>query len=252
MDGTIVLSWKPITDAVLSYYTIRHDGNESSATYANAVTIVSKVPRPATSVTVPAKPGTYFIRAFSKTGEQSVTAASVVVPANSLRTFTTALSTTEQAPSFSGTKTGTAISGSSLILSSYATAPSSGTYDLTGPSTSYIDTSSARIVRARIDMQIFRKDDTSGLFDNLVGNVDALAGLWDDLTGFTQVNDIEVVSYIRTTTDNPASSPSWSSWTEFTAGEFYGRAFEFRVQLESSSDNVTPRIDSLIGRVEYD
>ena len=90
------------------------------------------------------------------------------------------------------------------------------------------------------------------LFDDLPGLIDSQPGLWDDLTGFSQISDIDVKCFIRTTTDDPAGSPTWSAWKQYQAGEFYGRAFEFRVELKSYSDNVTPAITNLSAWIMYD
>lgn len=285
--GMILLEWDPPTDQSLSYFKIRHALEETGATWANSTTAVNKIARPATSVAVPARPGTYFIRAFSKTGAQSETDASVVVPESALEDFSTTTNDTEH-PSFSGTHsntvpgtndtydgrtaadtnpddadartaadtntdqadggTATGFAGTGLlIIQNYVSAPSTGTYDFTG----YIDTTSARRVRARVDLQVTRQDDSSGLFDSLSGNFDSFSGLFDDLTGFSQATDTDVITYIATTTDDPSGTPTWSSWQKFQAGEYWGRAFKFRVTLTSETDNVTPAIDYLVAKVQY-
>ena len=91
--------------------------------------MVDKVARPATSVSVPARPGTYLTRAVSKTGEESSANSVVVVGDNSLRNYTTETETTAEETTFSGTKSNTTVVSNQLVLSSYATAPSTGTYD---------------------------------------------------------------------------------------------------------------------------
>lgn len=245
--GMILLEWDPPTDQSLSYFKIRHALEETGATWANSTTAVNKIARPATSVAIPARPGTYFIRAFSKTGAQSDTDASVVVPEAALEDFSTTTNSNNQHTTFTGTKTGTTVTSSELEITSYATAPSSGEYEFD----TYIDTTTARRVRARVDLEVRRKDASAGLFDDLSGNFDDLTGLFDDLTGFSQVTDTEVITYIATTTDDPSGSPTWSSWQQFQAGEYWGRAFKFKVKLTSSTDNVTPAIDYMIAKVQY-
>ena len=249
-DGTITLSWDAVTDQNLSHYLLRWAREETGASWSNSSTVVDKVPRPGTSITVPTRPGTYLIRAVTKTGVQSVNNTTVVVPDNALRNWANETETTPQETTFSGTKSGTTVVSNQLVLSSYATAPTEGTYDFV--STDYIDTTSARVVRSWVDFNVLRDDGGATLFDDLVGNIDSLAGLWDDLTSFTQVSDIDVKSYISTTTDDPSGTPTWSSWQQFQAGEFYGRAFKFRVKLLSTSDNVTPAITNLSAWVLYD
>jgi hypothetical protein len=75
--------------------------------------------------------------------------------------------------------------------------------------------------------------------------------LFDDLTGFSAYEDIDVTTYISITQTDPAASPVWSAYQPFVAGDFYGRAFRFRVELNSSSPSVTPSITSLVARVQY-
>lgn len=246
VGGFISLSWAASTDGDLSYYVIRHALEETGATYANAVTVVDKVPRPATSIMVPAQPGTYFVRPVNKQGNQSSGATSIVVPTTALVPFTTTLTQSEHT-SFSGTKTGTTVTSSELRITDPSSAPSSGEYEFSN----YIDTGAVRTCRCRIDVNVNRHSNGSGLFDDLVGNFDSLAGLFDDLTGFTQASDSNVITYIATTDDDPSGSPVWSSWQPFIAGDFNGRAFKFKVRLDSTTDDITPSISALTARVEH-
>lgn len=244
--GFITLSWDPVTDLGLSYYRIRHALEESAATWANATTAVDKIARPATSVTLPVRPGTYLIRAVSKTGQVSENSTTVVVPETALEDFSNT-STQTESPTFAGTDSNTDTVSSELVLSSYATGPATGEYTFSN----YIDTTTARRARVRIDLETRRKDDSGGLFDDLAGQFDSLPGLFDDLTGFTQFDDTNVITYVSTTTDDPAGTPTWTSYQPFLAGEYYGRAFRFKVKLESESDDVTPAIDAMTARVQY-
>jgi len=244
--GNINLAWPPVTDADLSYYKIRHTTNEGSPSWSNAVTYVEKVSRPASSVSVPAKSGTYMIRAYDKLGTNSPQLSSVVVPANALETFTNNLSLTDS-PTFTGTKTNTSVVSSNLRITTTTSAPSTGTY----LSSTYIDTTSVRRVRAYIDLDVSRFDSGAGLFDDLAGPFDSLTGPFDDLTGGGNFDDTDVVTYISITNDNPAGTPTWSDYQIFQAGDFYGRAFRFKVELKSNSVNVSPSISSLVAKIKY-
>jgi hypothetical protein len=386
--GTVGLQWTASPNLDLSYYKIRHTTLESGATWSDAVTAVDKVPRPATSITVPVKSGTYMVRPYNKSTKTSAGFASVVIPSTNLETFTNNPVITAH-PTFTGTKvncsgaslattgasgtgsvatltfaaqasapfsvghsvtisgvtpagyngtyivtactttsvsfantttgsqtvagtavgalrinnrtfttTGTSGTGSvaTLTFATQASAPYSigstitvsgitpteynGTYTVTGCTTTsvsfastatgsqtvsgtiflasatydfstYIDTTTVRRVRTRVDLQVARYSIAGGLFDDLVGLFDSQAGLFDSLTGFSAYEDTDVVTYISTTPDNPAGTPTWSAYQPFVAGDFYGRAFRFRVELQSYSPNVTPSITSLIARVQY-
>ena len=82
-------------------------------------------------------------------------------------------------------------------------------------------------------------------FDTLTGNFDSLAGNFDDLSGGSSFADTDVIQFVSTTDDDPAGSPSWSS------GDFSGRAFRFRIELQSTGADITPGIDELTAVVRY-
>lgn len=247
-DGTTTLEWEPVPDLDLSFYRVRHSVETTGATWANATTAVDKVPRPGTSVALPTRPGTYLIKAYDKTGIASQNASSVVVPVDEVPAFAQSLTQVEH-PAFAGAKTDCEVSGGSLQITDTSTAPSEATYDFS----TYIEThdATARRVRARVDALSFRIDDGAGLFDDLPGLFDDLPGLFDDTTGAAQFSDTSLLFYISTTNDDPAGVPTWSPYKQFRSGDFYGRAFRFRVVLKSTSANVTPAISELTAFVEY-
>lgn len=240
--GTVVLEWKPVGDLDLSHYTVRYAIEETGATFANATTAVEKVARPGSSVIVPARPGTYMVRAVDKTGVSSPNYTSVVVTAAAFEQFTYTDPLTDS-PTFSGSKTNCSVVSGSLRITSGL----SGTYQFSN----YIDTGAARRVRARTDVTLIRFDPTLGLFDSLPGLLDAQPGLFDDFTGGSNVDDTDVIMYIRSTNTDPAASPVWSAWTIYKGGDFYGRAFQFKIDLKSKVAGVTPSISALTARVWY-
>ena len=242
----IHLEWEAVPDLDLSFYRVRHAQAESGATFAN--TAVDKVARPGNSVTVPPRSGTYLIKAYDKSGNQSVNAATVVVRAVDLDVFTNTQTQTEH-PSFSGTKTGCTVDGSNrLRITDPSSAPSTATYEFSN----YIDTGSVRIVRCLMEMTVLRINDApTDTFDTLTGLFDSLPGNFDDLTGGSSFADINVVQLVATTNDDPSGSPTWSDFKRFKAGDFSGRAFRFRVELQSTSNNITPALSALTAKVRY-
>jgi hypothetical protein len=245
--ATVNLNWNPVPDLDLSFYRIRHSVDETGADWAGAVTYVEKVPRPGASVAVPAKPGTYMIRAYDKTGNISENFTSVTVPAAALETFATTLTDTED-PTFPGAKDGCSVVGSNLEITTVSgTAPFTATYEFSG----YIDTGSVRRFRSRVDVDITRVDRSAGLWNDLPGLFDTLPGLFDDFTGGSQIDDTNVVVYIATTQDNPAGTAIWSDWQELKVGDFYARAAMYKIELSSRSVNITPSITSLDAIVQH-
>jgi hypothetical protein len=55
---------------------------------------------------------------------------------------------------------------------------------------------------------------------------------------------------MRTTNDDPAGSPTWSTWETLAPGDYSARAFEFRLKLESLCWGVTPAVSYLLVTVD--
>lgn len=240
--GTVMLEWNPVPDLDLSHYTIRYAIEELGATFANATTAVEKVPRPASNTIAPARPGSYMIRAVDKAGNSSVNYTTVVIPEAAFEQFANTLSLTNS-PTFTGTKTNCSVVSGSLRITSGLL----GTYQFS----THIDTGAARRVRARTDVTLVRYDPTTGLFDSVAGLFDAIPGLFDDFTGGSNIADTDVLMYIRSTNDDPAGTPTWGPWSLYKGGDFYGRAFQFKIDLLSTKAGVTPSISGLTARVWY-
>lgn len=236
--GTIALEWTPVPDLDLSHYKIRYALEEAGATYANATTSVEKVPRPGTNIVVPARPGTYMIRAVDKTGNSSVNYSSVIIPEAAFETYANTMSLTDS-PTFSGTKTNCAVTSSQLRI----TTGTSATYQMSAA----IDTTAVRRVRARLDVNTSRYDPSLGTFDALLGDFDILSGMFDDLTGGSNAADTDVLLYISVSQD----AVTYADYQLFKGGDFYGRAFKFKIGLKSDTSGVTPSISGLTARVWY-
>ena len=234
--GTIALEWSPVADLDLSHYKIRYAVEEAGATFSNATTAVDKVPRPGSSIVVPARPGTYMIRAIDKTGNSSLNYTSTIIPEAAFETFATALTLTDS-PTFSGAKTNTSVTSSELRI----TSGTSGTYEMSAP----IDAGSALRVRARLDVNVNRYDPSLGLFDALPGAFDAIAGLFDDFTGGTTFADTDVLLYIAVSPD----AVTYGDWQLFKGGDFYGRGFKFKAELTAATAGVSPSISGMTARV---
>ena len=80
------------------------------------------------------------------------------------------------------------------------------------------------------------------------------AGLWDDKTALIDTwseideNNLDQVNaslYVRTTTDNPAGTPTWSTWREFANAIVRGRGFQFKTIATSNDPAMNILIDEL-------
>ena len=249
VNGTVItLDWDAVPDLDLSFYRVRYSPEVSGATWANSTTYVDKVSRPASSVSVPARSGTYLVRAYDKSGVGSINYTSVVVPVADIEPLANTLSLTDS-PTFTGTKTGTAVVSSNLRLSSFGTAPSTGDYLFSN----YIETGDSTVKRCRVYVSATnsRVDTSAGLFDDQGGFFDSAPGLFDDLGGDSQFADTNVITLVSTTQDDPSGTPTWTTYTPIKVADISARAFRFKITLTSTSDNITPSVSALTAYVEY-
>jgi hypothetical protein len=114
---------------------------------------------------------------------------------------------------------------------------SSGTYYFTDE---YIDLGTTYTSRLLTE---YTSDsfDVLELFDATGGNFDSRTGLFDG----SDISSTNAQVQVRTTTDDPSSSPTWSSWINFYIGDYTARAFQFRMNLSSSNVTQNIRVDSL-------
>jgi hypothetical protein len=78
-----------------------------------------------------------------------------------------------------------------------------------------------------------------------MGNLYALTNLYDVSTG-----ECGIELEIRTTSDDPDGTPTWSDWTPVIIGDFTARAFQFRLHLWSNDTAVTPILVSVDAYVD--
>ena len=249
--GSIFFSWDAVPDLDLSYYVIRHNSNTSGATWSNSSTVVEKVARPATTSSLPARSGTFLIRAYDKGGNPSENPTLLVVQPSELPPLGTLLEQVEN-PTFSGSKTNVSVDTSAnpdeLIITDLSANNPSGTYRFSD----YIDTGSSRTARVTGFSTFNRHAPTSGTWDNIPQKWDTWPGNWNQWDS-EQANfaDHSVVVYVASTEDDPSGSPTWSSWELANGSEIVGRAFKFKAELTSNNTNVSPSVETLRATVEY-
>ncbi len=246
--GTLFLSWPALTDSDLSHYEIKHNSNTTGATWSNSTTIIEKVARPATNATVPARSGTFLIRAYDKEGNFSVTPTTVVVLPSELPI----LGTTEElieSPTFSGAKTNLIVASSELLIDDTSAGSPTGEYIFSD----VIDTGSVRSARVtgfRTFTRVF--DGGTLLWDDVPENIDEWPGLFDTWTdedaGF---GDVSAIVYVSATDDDPAGTPTWGAYEPANGSSYIGRAFRFKAVLSSENTSYTPSVSALSVKVEY-
>jgi hypothetical protein len=253
------LSWVPVPDLDLSHYRIRHSKLTTGATYSNAIDIVSKVPRPAQSIVVPAMTGTYFIKAVDKLGIQSLASTASVVLIDSIANLN-AVETLTESPTFAGAKTECFVNDSGqLVLDTAADFDdisglfddADGDFDGGGGT---VSTEGTYLFANAVDLgAVFTSRVTAVLEQTRVDYVDtfdAAEELFDDREGLfdgdaNEQGDTNVTLYVRRTNDDPTGSPTWTDWREFVVGDYKGWGLEFKAVLTSTTTDASPGVTNL-------
>lgn len=252
------LAWTAVTDADLAHYRIRWTTLTAGATWQNAVDLVPRVAKPATSLTVPAIVGTYLIKAIDQRGNESANAAAVVSTIAGVAGLNL-VGTMTESPDFAGTHDGTVAVDDALKLDTTNLWDSGagnvdamtglvdaggGTGNVQAQGYYYFDQVfdlGARYTsRVTASLQMVADDYTS-LFDDAPESFDDRAGDFDG----SIVTDVNAGLEVRTTDDDPAGSPAWSDWLPFVVGEHTARAFDFRAALTTLNGNASPKVPVL-------
>jgi len=250
------LSWTQIPDLDLAYYQIRYSTlTDGTGDWANSVSLVEKVSRPATSINVPARVGTYLIKAVDKLANFSSNATAIISNVTGIQNFNTITSVSEH-PTFSGTLTNTAIVDDTLRLDSSELFDSaSGNFD--AETTRFFDSGVANADFYASGNYLFANvvdigakhtcrltatlkqtsDDPDDLFDNRTGLFDSQNSSFDGDTPANSNAHIE----IATSDDNS----TYTAFQNFVIGNYTARYFKFRVVLTSSDLASTPVVEEI-------
>ena len=250
------LSWDQISDLDLAYYQIRYSSvTDGTGDWANSVSLVEKVSRPATSINVPARVGTYLIKAVDKLGNFSSNATGIISNVTSIQNFNAITSVSEH-PDFDGTLTNTAIVDDTLRLDSSELFDSaSGNFD--AETTRFFDSGVANADFYASGNYLFAdvvdigakhtcrltaslkqtSSDPDDLFDNRSGNFDSASGAFDGDTPSNSNAHIE----IATSDDNS----TYTAFQNFVIGNYTARYFKFRVILTSTDLASTPVVEEV-------
>ena len=212
---------------------IRHTNQTGgAATFQAAQDVIEAVAGNSSEAICPALAGTYLAK-FQDDGLRfSASAASVSITLPEILdsiTVKTDREDTDGTP-YNGTKSNTVFDSSigGLKLSSTAISSSAnkatGTYD-------FVDTLDLGATFSLVLKRHFQGAGffPSALWDDRVGLVDSFVD-WDGDTA----DEANAKLAVRTTTDNPSSSPTYTSFNDFSNGTFKGRGFQFRATLETT------------------
>jgi hypothetical protein len=250
------LGWEQIPDLDLAFYNLRFsEETDGTADWQNSVALVEKVSRPATSISVPARTGTYLIKAVDKLGNFSSNATAIISNVTGALNFN-AVATQAEHPTFAGTLTNTVITDNAIELdSSELFDAASGNFD--DETTRFFDSGVsnsdffasgnyefANVVdigakhTARITASLTQtSDNPDDLFDNRTGNFDDASSNFDGDTPANCNAHIE----IATSDDNV----TYTDFRAFVIGEYTARFFKFRVVLISRDGASTPVVSEV-------
>ena len=207
---------------------VRHTNQiGGGATFQAAQDVIEAASGSATEVLAPALAGTYLLKFQDDGGRFSADATSVTLSLVDILdsiTVKTDREDTDGTP-YNGTKTNvvydSTLGGLKLVD---PTANATGTYDFV-ETLDLGGTFSITLKRHFQGVGFYTGDQ----FDNRTENIDT----WTDFDG-SIAQDVNAKISVRTTTDNPSSSPTYSSFNDFANGTFKGRGFQFRITLSTS------------------
>jgi len=257
------LSWSQIPDLDLAYYQLRFsEATNGTADWQNSVALVEKISRPATSISVPARQGTYLIKAVDKLGNFSSNATAIVSNVTSVQNFNS-IATQSEHPDFLGTNTNTVIADNTIRLDSSELFDSaSGLFD--DETTRFFDSGVANADfyasgnylfadvidigakhTARITASLTQTaDNPDDLFDNRSGLFDSASSNFDGDVGSNCNAHIE----IATSDDNI----TYTAFQNFVIGNYTARYFKFRVVLISRDLSSTPVVSQVTVSIDME
>ena len=240
---------------------IRHSSlTDGSATWSNSVDLVNAVSGATDEVIVPLVEGEILVKFEDDGGRLSTNAVSVLVDLPDALGKLIIQQRREDAdvPPFQGNKTDVFYSDEldALTLDGDVDIDSITDFDLissfdfagdvlTSGEYEFVNTLD---LGAAFTVDLSRYFVTRGFFpndlvDSRTGNVDT----WSDWDGDT-VDDVNAKLYLRSTTGDPAGTPTYGNWQEFKSGSYRGRGFQFKAELQSQD----PAQNILIDELGYD
>ena len=273
-ESNAVLSWTQTADLdvrVGGKVVIRHDPRSASvADWSASNSVIDAVAGSSTQKQVPLIPGTYLVKFEDYLGNRSINAASIYVPLPQYDTrlqlnlyvavdyvadyYVTGVQWRDDllTPTpFSGTKVNCAYDGTEtalvLVPNLYV---EDGYYDpmyAAGDSVAEYYFTETLDMGATYDVN-FRRYILSRIYANAGILFDSVGGLFDSQPGFFEgaTNDAANIKiYIRATTSDPASSPTWGDWNELINAVVRGRAFQCKAVLSVFTQQSNLAIEEL-------
>lgn len=251
-----VLSWQAVAQLDVKLggqIVIRHDPRTSGSSWLTSNKIVDGVSGASTQKQVPLLAGTYFVKAQDYLGNKSTNPASFITTLpEATRRFN--VKTWSEETSFTGAKvnSGLGITGNNLVLTPnpyvssgyhepfYADGDEQGeytfatTFDFGHAGVQYDAVLRKEVISNSIAATGAAWDSRSGLFDSASGTIDG-----------DVIDEANVDLFVRTTPDNPSSSPTWGNWAEFEAAIIRARGIQVKASITSNNTDAKVTISDL-------
>ena len=265
INGQAELSWTPISDLDLSHYVIRHTPDTASPTFEEGMILAQKVSKPASTISLPARNGTYMIKAIDVLGISSLSSTKSVVVLNQIDYNFNVVETSTQSPNFTaGTKnevevfTRDSVNYLQLLTGEVfddATGnfdAQSGNFDDGGNTANNIegyydfpvfDVGGIYTSRVTVNCAFTRYDPTT-LFDSFSGNFDSREGLFDG--SYSEFDDVNVQMRIALSNDNS----TYTDYRNYILGDYKARYIKLRAVLTTTTITSAPAITALSATVD--
>jgi len=264
IGDVVALNWTPVSDLDLSHYVVRHTPLTTTAKFEEGIIVAKKVAKPANTIVLPAKTGTYMIKAIDVLGLESENSAKSVIILDRIREDFNVVATATEHPSFSGTKTETEVvtrdstnfleivEGELFDSGVGNFDDNSGLFDDGGETAFNLDGTYdfptfdlGGIYNSRVTFTCkFNRFDTASLFDSTDGLFDSQTGLFEG--GYTEHNDVNVELLISTSNDNS----TYTAYRTYVLGDYKARYIKLRALLTTTNQTASPAIYELSATVD--
>ena len=261
LSGYAHLSWdlSPDLDVrVGGNVRFRYSNLTTGAAWVSSSDIGTAVAGHSTQTNLPLLAGTYMAKFVDSSGNESVNVSSYAITTVPNLVPMNLVVTTTQSPNFTGTKTNMIAVDNVLkfeadtLWDSFVGNMDTWTYidamgGLDGTGTyefdNYVDLGHLFTARATTTLAF-----TSYTLGDFIDDRTTYMDTWADFDNIP--SDVNVDLYIATTNDNPAGSPTWSSWAKFTVSDQSCRAMKFKLIATSGDPTHQLSVSSLSVKIE--
>ena len=264
IGDVVALNWTPVSDLDLSHYVVRHTPLTTTTKFEEGIIVAKKVAKPANTVLLPAKTGTYMIKAIDVLGLESENSAKSVIILDRIREDFNVVATSTESPSFSGTKDQVEVvtrdstnfleivEGELFDSGVGNFDDNSGLFDDGGETAFNLDGTYdfptfdlGGIYNSRVTFTCkFNRFDTASLFDSTDGLFDSQTGNFEG--GYTEHNDVNVELQISTSNDNS----TYTAYRTYVLGDYKARYIKLRALLTTTNQTASPAIYELSATVD--